>query len=235
MSLPLIAGYIVRDEEDFLKLTLPKVAPHLNGIVAIDAMSTDGTVELLKAYGATVKQREWNGSFADARNACVELASSCYTNADFIMLDADEAILASDFGPLKAALSGLSENVAAILPRYEFVDDFFHFNPDFYPDFQGRCFKLPSKFHYFNKLHEFLMYEGASGPVFQTPNCVAIPYVHIFHYGKCKDRKKVWLKYENYYRTLDGRPMLEKVPDGTVIPESFSTGRRLEFHGERPL
>ena len=55
----------------------------------VDTGSVDRTVEIAHSFGAKVIEREWTGSFSDARNVSFEAATG-----DWIMyLDADEVLV----------------------------------------------------------------------------------------------------------------------------------------------
>lgn len=235
MPTKLIIGMIVRDEEAMLKLTLSRVAPFVDGIVAVDAESRDGTASLLASQKAHVIQQAWCGDFSKARNRCISSAEELFKSpTHLLMLDADEAITARDFISLRNAIAN-NPAYAFALPRYEFVDDFYHFNPVFYPDYQARCFPLHHGFHYRGGIHEQLFNGNEPRTAFQSGACIPLPFIHIFHYGKCKPLADVWLKYENYRRFDTGEPPISNVPSGVVLPSSFSSGPRIIFDGERPL
>ena len=231
----LVIGYIVRDEEDMLRKTLPKISPFVNGIVAVDGGSVDLTASMLNDYGACVRARNWDGNFSAARNECINLGQSKHPGAHMLMLDGDEALTAADFVRLKSAIADSDEATSFAFPRYEFVDDLFHFNPAFYPDYQCRCFKLGIGYRYAGIIHEQLVFGGESQTAYQAGRCVVLPYIHIFHYGKCKSPAHLWLKYENYRRTSEGEPLLTEIPRGVELPASYSHGPKLFFHGERPI
>ena len=59
---------IVKDEEEMLPRCLAAAAPAVDEIVIVDTGSSDRTIEIAHEFGATVIEREWTGSFADARN-----------------------------------------------------------------------------------------------------------------------------------------------------------------------
>jgi glycosyltransferase involved in cell wall biosynthesis len=89
---------IVRDEEEMLPRCLAAVAPAVDEIVIVDTGSTDRTIEIAKSFGAKVIEREWTGSFADARNVALEA-----TTGDWVIhLDADEVLVAEDADRLRA-------------------------------------------------------------------------------------------------------------------------------------
>jgi glycosyltransferase involved in cell wall biosynthesis len=89
---------IVRDEEEMLPRCLSAIADAVDEIVIVDTGSSDRTIEIAKSFGATVIEREWTGSFSDARNVSFDAATS-----DWIMyLDADEVIFREDLDKLRA-------------------------------------------------------------------------------------------------------------------------------------
>jgi tetratricopeptide (TPR) repeat protein len=94
---------IVRDEEEMLGRCLAAAAPAVDEIVIVDTGSTDATVQIARSHCARVIEREWTGSFADARNVACEAATGDW----IIYLDADEVLVADDI----AVLRGLTSQV----------------------------------------------------------------------------------------------------------------------------
>ena len=89
---------IVKDEEEMLPRCLAAAAPAVDEIVIVDTGSTDRTIEIAREFGATVIEREWTGSFADARNVTFDAATG-----DWLMfLDADEVLVEEDVERLRA-------------------------------------------------------------------------------------------------------------------------------------
>jgi tetratricopeptide (TPR) repeat protein len=89
---------IVRDEEEMLPRCLAAVKGAADEIVIVDTGSTDRTIEIARSFGARVIEREWTGSFSDARNASFDAATS-----DWIMyLDADEVLVTDDVAKLRS-------------------------------------------------------------------------------------------------------------------------------------
>jgi tetratricopeptide (TPR) repeat protein len=83
---------IVRDEQEMLPRCLAAIAGAVDEIVIVDTGSRDATVEIARSFGARVIEREWTGSFAEARNVAFDAAAS-----DWLMyLDADEVLVAED-------------------------------------------------------------------------------------------------------------------------------------------
>ena len=91
---------IVRDEEEMLPRSLAAARDAVDEIVVVDTGSVDRTVEIARSFGAKVIEREWTGSFADARNASFDAATG-----DWILyLDADEVLVAGDAERLRELL-----------------------------------------------------------------------------------------------------------------------------------
>ena len=89
---------IVRDEEEMLPKCLAAAAPAVDEIIIVDTGSKDRTIEIAHEYGARVIEKEWTGSFSDARNVSFEAATSDW----IIYLDADEVLVDEDARRLKA-------------------------------------------------------------------------------------------------------------------------------------
>jgi tetratricopeptide (TPR) repeat protein len=92
---------IVRDEEEMLPRSLAAARDAVDEIVVVDTGSRDRSVEIAREFGATVIEREWTGSFADARNASFDAASGDWV----LFLDADEVLDPAD-APLLRELTG---------------------------------------------------------------------------------------------------------------------------------
>ena len=83
---------IVRDEEEMLPRTLEAIEPAVDEIIIVDTGSTGRDDRIAESFGATVIEREWTGSFSDARNASLEAATGDW----FLYLDADEVLVSED-------------------------------------------------------------------------------------------------------------------------------------------
>ena len=89
---------IVRDEEEMLPRCLEAVAPAVDEIVIVDTGSIDRTMEIARSFGARVIEREWTGSFSDARNVSFDEATGDW----LLYLDADEVLVGADVDKLRA-------------------------------------------------------------------------------------------------------------------------------------
>ncbi len=88
---------IVKDEEEMLPGCLEAVAGHVDEIIIVDTGSIDSTPDIARSFGATVIDFPWTGSFADARNASIEHATSDW----LLFLDADEHMVEGDAAQLR--------------------------------------------------------------------------------------------------------------------------------------
>jgi len=107
---------IVRDEEEMLPRSLAAAASAVDEIVIVDTGSQDRTIEIAKSFGARVIEREWTGSFSDARNASFDAATSDW----LLYLDADEVLIEADIEKLRE-LSGQTWREAFYLLETNFT------------------------------------------------------------------------------------------------------------------
>jgi tetratricopeptide (TPR) repeat protein len=90
---------IVKNEEDRLAECVKSVGDFAGEIIIVDTGSTDRTVEIAAALGATVRHFTWIDDFAAARNESIRTASS-----DWIFwMDADDRLAPEDLIRLKQA------------------------------------------------------------------------------------------------------------------------------------
>ncbi len=109
---------IVRDEQEMLPRCLAAVADAVDEIVIVDTGSRDGTMEIARSFGAKLIEREWTGSFAEARNVSFDAASG-----DWIMyLDADEVLVRED-APLLRSLTARTWREAFYLSETNYTGE----------------------------------------------------------------------------------------------------------------
>ncbi|MGB8956089.1 MAG: glycosyltransferase [Tumebacillaceae bacterium] len=77
---------IVKDEEQYIERCLASSAPHVDEIIIVDTGSTDGTLNIVKRFGAKIFPLQWSDDFSVARNHALQQATSDY----ILVLDADE-------------------------------------------------------------------------------------------------------------------------------------------------
>jgi tetratricopeptide (TPR) repeat protein len=97
---------VVRDEALLIEQAIASVRDAVDEIVVLDTGSTDRTPEIAAACGARVHHQAWDGRFASARNAVLELARGAWV----LILDGDERIAVRDAARLRA-LTGQAATV----------------------------------------------------------------------------------------------------------------------------
>src|ERR1700753_3539327 len=104
---------IVRDEEATLDRCLNSVAGLAGELVIVDTGSSDRTLDIARAHGATVVRHDFaEPDFAAARNAGLAVVGG-----DFVLvLDADETLDAAS-GPVVRDLMGRGENAGYVVGR----------------------------------------------------------------------------------------------------------------------
>ncbi|MDB5098550.1 MAG: hypothetical protein JWM80_2971 [Cyanobacteria bacterium RYN_339] len=131
----LSACLIVRDEEANLARCLASLQGVVDEIVVVDTGSTDGTVAIAEAAGATIGHFTWCDDFSAARNAALDLATGDWV----LVIDADEELDVPDAAALRDVLrdrvpgayalpianvdgaghSGLEANVVRLFQRHD--------------------------------------------------------------------------------------------------------------------
>ncbi len=102
---------ITYNEEKYIKECIESAKDIAEDIVVVDSFSTDKTVEIARALGARVAQREFKG-YADQKNYAMSLAKGEW----IISLDADERLSEELKNEIKSRL-GKEEYVAYYVPR----------------------------------------------------------------------------------------------------------------------
>lgn len=230
-------GIIARPVESLLVLCLRPVIAHFDGLVMLTSPNPSWmpdvpqlnheprTFHLFESY-------RWINDYAHARNTLIAHAEELGYEW-LMMLDADESMLPDDLVTLRK-YTDHADNI--IIPRYEFVDDFNHFCPWFYPDWHPRLFKLNMGYHYVSPVHESLVCGPLNTLARDMPGSVTVPMCPIFHYGKSKTPEETWLKYDTYPRIAAGLPPRTEIPPGTVMPETWALDKKkVPFLGNKPL
>ncbi len=89
----LVAAMIVRDESQLIGDCLASLAGVVDRIEIADTGSTDDTIAIAVAAGATVETIEWRDDFAWARN---QVLDRCRDAHHVLMIDADERLVCAD-------------------------------------------------------------------------------------------------------------------------------------------
>ena len=85
-KLPLSIALVCKNSAATIGLTLQRLAPLATEIIALDSGSTDGTLDLLRAHGATIHQVQWQG-FVKTKQAALDACTQPW----ILCVDSDES------------------------------------------------------------------------------------------------------------------------------------------------
>ena len=103
------------NEELHLARCIKSAARLTPNIVVVDCFSTDQTVEIAKAAGATVIQRAWDGSHSTQVNWALEQLAILPIKSEWVMrIDADEVLTTELVNQIKATLSKVDSHINGI-------------------------------------------------------------------------------------------------------------------------
>ena len=107
----LVASMIVRDEADQIGACLASLEGFVDRVEIVDTGSTDDTIAIARAQGASVTTAEWINDFGAARNHALDRCR----DARFVLhIDADERLVAPDIAAFRAALESTTDRALRI-------------------------------------------------------------------------------------------------------------------------
>lgn len=229
-------GVILKNEAVMLERHLPIIVGCFDGAIFLNDGSTDNSEAVIKDRCKIpleiITQPDGFTGFADKRNKVIKRAEELGYEVMF-MLDADECMYPEDINTVKAMSEADNATVIA-LPRYEFTD-LKHYSTLLYPDYQLRVFRLSCGYHYRNPVHEILYKENEEKSVSEQDGLVYAKDLHIYHYGRCKDKNFLWTKDNDYARIAQGlEPINATPPEGDLGVDVF-TAHSVEFNGQQPV
>jgi glycosyltransferase involved in cell wall biosynthesis len=111
---PLVtAALIVRDEQAALPACLASLRGVVDEVVVCDTGSSDATIQIAEAMGATVIRTPWDDDFAAARNTVLAAAHGIWV----LSIDADEQLHVDDVLELRATLARSSDDALRLPVR----------------------------------------------------------------------------------------------------------------------
>jgi glycosyltransferase involved in cell wall biosynthesis len=182
---------ITKNEADNIQACLDSVS-FADQRIIVDSGSTDGTVAIARAAGATVIEADWPG-FGPQKNRALDAAGGEWV----LSLDADERISDALRGEILAAIAQAAHQ-AYMLPRLSsFCGHFIH-HAGWYPDHIVRLFRRGSARFSDDLVHErIVVAEGGTG---RLEN-------HIIHYSYRDD--SAYLRKLEQYSSLGARQAFE--------------------------
>ncbi|HEY5477372.1 MAG TPA: hypothetical protein VIK11_11750 [Tepidiformaceae bacterium] len=143
------------------------------------------------------------------RNRLVEIGER--KGFDWMMqLDSDECMFPADIETVKSLC--IPGNRLVVLPRYEFVKDFDHYDPTGYPDYQGRVFRLRVGYRFGRRVHEGLYRRFSPLSEMRLRRGVFSDSTPIYHYGRVKTPAELLLKFLNYDLIAAGESPVDELP-----------------------
>jgi tetratricopeptide (TPR) repeat protein len=163
---------IVRDEQEMLGRCLASVQGAVDEMVIVDTGSQDDTIAIAQSFGARVIEREWTGSFGEARNVAFAEASGDWT----LVLDADELLVAEDVQLLRS-LTGRTWREAFYVAETNYTGDLEAGSAVTHNTL--RVFRNRPQYRYQGRLHEQI---ADTLPTY-LPERLEYTNVRIEHYG----------------------------------------------------
>ena len=161
-------------------------------VVVVDCGSTDGTLDIARARGATVATRPWTG-YIDQKNHAAAIARH-----DWIFsLDADERLTPELAAEIRSLLTADPPRRGYRVPRVTFHLGRWMRTTDFYPDYQTRLYDRRAARWQGKYVHESVAVDGGAG---QLRN-------ELLHYSYRDLRDQV--DRINRYTSLAARQMYE--------------------------
>lgn len=234
-------GFQFLNEADWLRQHLPVIlrASSIDGIVAVDGGSTDGSADVIREIAEdtplTIERHDWKWNFAQQQNLVVQIAERQEYDAYF-KWDPDELMFP---GHIDQAARLLEKHKAVIVSRYNFEVDRWHYCPYLYPDKQLRFVRLNEGFYWSKRLHATtnayseLWTEPAGTSPGIDRDIVWLSHVNIFHYEGLRPIEERALKWLNYKRVEAGETPLDALPDDHEVP-ALPVRYAVRFSGEKP-
>lgn len=180
---------IVKNEEENLEKCLSLARPHLDEIVVVDTGSTDGTIEIARKYADVFDEIEWPGSFSEARNHSLSLATSDY----ILILDGDEYIDDQEAWKRIRNSLGLLDIAALVLPVKNLLGESSVVCADLF--WQERILRNHPDIRYHGSVHNQIM-ESIMNHATKTGRHVVRLDAQIVHTGYSLSEEDMVKKYE---------------------------------------
>lgn len=182
---------ITKNEADNIQACLDSVS-FADQRIIVDSGSTDGTVAIARAAGATVIETDWPG-FGPQKNRALDAAAGEWV----LSLDADERIGDALRGEILAAIAQPAHD-AYMLPRLSSFCGHFIRHAGWYPDHIVRLFRRGSARFSDDLVHERIVFAESGAGRLKNP---------IIHYSYRDD--SAYLRKLEQYSSLGARQAFE--------------------------
>lgn len=186
-----------QNERHWLDLYLPLHSQaNVDGIVALDGGSSDGSGDILADYGAQVLERPFDWNFAEHINFLIYGCEILGYDA-LLWLSPDENMFPAEIDLVREELEAGAELMS--LARVNFEEDRAQWMPALYPDYQWRAFQLGKGVMKSGRVHETVP------PKIRDRLNTKISRAQIYHYeGIRADFAERDYKHQCYAAIRDG-------------------------------
>lgn len=228
-------GIMFQNEADWLDLHLPVLMESGVGLVGLDGGSTDGGVDVIRKHGGVYYENPYKWPPVHQHNKIIECCEDSGYDG-MVKVDPDELFHPEHIAQMAELLE---KHKVLRFPTFNFVDDRRHYCPatPWYPDWHARAWRLNIGIRY---IHDFHSVPNWSQLGMQVRNDIRddgerdvlnCGHIHLFHYGELKSRYARALRGANVRNAREGKPLIDALPEGTVLRAPF----RIPFVGEQPL
>ena len=211
----------LRDELPMIQRTIPTYAHEFEHRIALDTGSTDGTQQFLKDHGFKVEHADWKEDYSWPMNRLLDLCMEA--GHDWcVMLDADEAMMPAEVGPLLGSLPSRYEPVV-YMPRYNICGDYNHWWKPDEKDLQPRIIRLGQPVRFKKRIHPIPVLAGKTESAMDTGDA-GVADQWIYHYGMCKSLPVIWRKLAQYHDIAMNLPEPDVPMDIAIRESSFLVG-----------
>ncbi|SDW89017.1 glycosyltransferase [Paenibacillus sp. PDC88] len=208
---PISLCMIVRDEALFLEQCLASVSSVVSEMIIVDTGSTDRSVDIARAYGATVVHMEWQSDFAAARNESLRHAAQPWV----LIMDADEQWVEGQQSRLFSLLLEASDGVYGF--EVEIKSLLGRSGEDSVTDSACRIFRNDTRIRFKGRIHE----EAATSILALGASTLRASGLQLLHYGYLDHIVKRKNKSERNFQLIKEALMQE--PDSRILLYALGT------------
>ncbi len=216
----LTAIILTYNEAEHIEACIQSLA-FADACIVFDSFSTDETVTLAKAAGATIIQHVFE-NFSAQRNAALDAIAG---QSEWVLfVDADERV-PDDLAQEILNVIQDDNYVAYQIPRYNYIFGKLTQGAGWYPDYQTRLLKVGFT-HYENLVHEIVVLDGERGTLEHH-------FIH-YNYKDLSQFLQTQRKYTRYEAEIMHREGIKPKPQNYILqPLRHFRWRFIELKGYR--